>query len=59
MAVLLLGGKTLAPLGAPGGENPATADGGHAGAESMTPFADQFAWLISAFHWAILLFSSP
>ena len=45
-----LSGQALATLGAAGGQDAATTDGGHAGAEAVTAFADQFAGLIRAFH---------
>lgn len=51
----MLRGETLATLGAPVGEHCATADGRHAGAETMAPLADQLGRLIGALHGCTLL----
>jgi len=43
-------GKTLPPLGATVGKNPAAANGCHAAAESMPALADELAWLKGTLH---------
>ncbi len=45
-----LGRQALAPLGTPGGENFAPADGRKARAKAVAPLADELAGLIGALH---------